>query len=153
MPWLQNWQQKLVVTSILTIFKMVMGTEGLPLWLSGKESTCQCRRCGIDPWVGKIPWRRKWHPLEYSCLGNPMDRGAWQATVRKVTKSRTWPSERAGREWNWHFVAENQGGNQRAFMEWLHGNPLRTMGVGSGLQAWVAPVPSGYPVAAFPIQE
>ena len=26
----------------------------------GKESVCQCRRCGFDPWVGKIPWRRKW---------------------------------------------------------------------------------------------
>ena len=33
---------------------------GLPRWLSNKESACQCRRCGFDPWVGKIPWRRKW---------------------------------------------------------------------------------------------
>ena len=33
---------------------------GLPWWLRGKESTCQCRRHGFDPWVGKIPWRRKW---------------------------------------------------------------------------------------------
>ena len=32
---------------------------GLPSWLSGKES-CQCRRLGFNPWVGKIPWRRKW---------------------------------------------------------------------------------------------
>ena len=31
-------------------------------WLSGKESTCQSRRYGFDPWVGKIPWRRKWQP-------------------------------------------------------------------------------------------
>ena len=31
-------------------------------WLSGKESVCQCRRCGFDPWVQKIPWRRKWLP-------------------------------------------------------------------------------------------
>ena len=30
--------------------------------LSGRESTCQCRRHGFDPWVGKIPWRRKWQP-------------------------------------------------------------------------------------------
>ena len=35
---------------------------GLPWWLSGKESACQCRRCGFDPWVRKIPWRRKWQP-------------------------------------------------------------------------------------------
>ena len=37
----------------------------LPRWLSGKESPCQskrCRRYGFDPWVGKIPWRRKWWP-------------------------------------------------------------------------------------------
>ena len=34
----------------------------LPWWLSGKESACRCRRCGFDPWVGKIPWRRKWPP-------------------------------------------------------------------------------------------
>ena len=38
---------------------------GPPRWLSGKESACQCRRCrrrGFDPWVVKIPWRRKWQP-------------------------------------------------------------------------------------------
>ena len=31
-------------------------------WLSGKESACQCRRHRFNPWVGKIPWRRKWQP-------------------------------------------------------------------------------------------
>ena len=38
---------------------------GLPRWLSGKKSACQGkspRRHGFDPWVGKIPWRRKWKP-------------------------------------------------------------------------------------------
>ena len=38
---------------------------GLPMWLSGKESTCQCRRHrrhGFDSGVGKIPWRRNWQP-------------------------------------------------------------------------------------------
>jgi len=33
--------------------------DGLPWWLSGKEFT---RRLRFDPWVGKIPWRRKWQP-------------------------------------------------------------------------------------------
>ena len=33
---------------------------GLPRWLGGKESTSPCRRHGFNPWVGKIPWRRKW---------------------------------------------------------------------------------------------
>ena len=36
--------------------------EGLPWWFSGKESTCPHRRHRLDPWVGKIPWRRKWQP-------------------------------------------------------------------------------------------
>ena len=34
----------------------------LPRWLSGKDTACQCRKCGFDPWVRKIPWRRKWQP-------------------------------------------------------------------------------------------
>ena len=51
----------------------------------------EIKRCRFDPWVGKIPWRRTWQPtpLQYSCLENPMDRGAWQATVHRVKKSQT----------------------------------------------------------------
>ena len=33
---------------------------GFPMWCSSKESTCQFRRRGFNPWVGKIPWSRKW---------------------------------------------------------------------------------------------
>ena len=33
-----------------------------PWWLSGKEPTCQCRRCRFDPWIRKVPWRRKQQP-------------------------------------------------------------------------------------------
>ena len=60
-----------------------------PWWLSGKEPAFQCRRWGSNPWVGKIPCRRKRLPVQYSCLGNPMDRGTWWATVHRITKSRT----------------------------------------------------------------
>ena len=63
-----------------------MESRGLPCWLSGKESTCKCRRHGFDPWVRKIPWRRKWQPLHYSCLRNSMDRGAWQTRVHGVAE-------------------------------------------------------------------
>ena len=35
---------------------------GLPRWLSGKGSNCQCRRCSSNPWFRKIPWRRNWQP-------------------------------------------------------------------------------------------
>ena len=37
--------------------------SGLSWWLSGKESSCQCRRCGFDPSVEKNPWSRKWQPI------------------------------------------------------------------------------------------
>ena len=50
-------------------------TLRLPRWLSDKESTCQCRRCRFNPWVQKIPWRRKWQPNLVFLLRNPMDRG------------------------------------------------------------------------------
>ena len=46
-------------------------------------------RHGFDLWVGKIPWRKTWQPTQYSCLENPMDRGAWQAIVHRVAQSRT----------------------------------------------------------------
>ena len=52
----------------------------------------QCRRCGFDPWVGKIAWRRKWQPTSVFLLQNPMDRGAWQAIVRGLAKSQTFLS-------------------------------------------------------------
>ena len=45
---------------------LLMGFLGLPRWLSGNESACQCRRHrshGFDLWFKKIPWRRKWKPL------------------------------------------------------------------------------------------
>ena len=47
-------------------------------WLSGKESACQCRKCMFGPWVGKIPWRRKWQPIPVFCLRNPLT-GAWES--------------------------------------------------------------------------
>ena len=42
---------------------------GLRRWLSGKESACQCRRCGFYPWVRKIRWRRAWQPTPVSLPG------------------------------------------------------------------------------------
>ena len=54
-----------------------------------KEPTYQCRRCGFDPWIGKIPWSRKRRPTPVFLLENPVDRGAWWATVRRVAESWT----------------------------------------------------------------
>ena len=52
----------------------------------GKESACQCRRHALDTWSRKSSRAGNGNPLQYSCLGNPMDRGAWQATVHGVAK-------------------------------------------------------------------
>ena len=41
----------------------------LTWWFSDKESAYQCKRLGLDPWVGKIPWRRKWQPTPLSLPG------------------------------------------------------------------------------------
>jgi len=57
---------------------------------SGKEPACQLRRHergAFDPWVGRIPGGRNGNPLQCSCLGHPMDRGAWEATVHGVADS------------------------------------------------------------------
>ena len=70
-----------------------MEVSGLPWWLSGKESTCQCRRCRryrFDPWVQKILWRRKWQPTPVFLPGEFHGQRSLQATVHWVTKSQTW---------------------------------------------------------------
>ena len=56
---------------------------------SGEESACQCRRQGFDPWVGKTPRGGNGCPLQYSCLENPLDRGAWWTTAPEAAKSQT----------------------------------------------------------------
>ena len=52
----------------------------------GKRSTSNSGDTGLIPGSGKIPWRRKWQPHQYSCLENPMERGAWWDTVRGVRR-------------------------------------------------------------------
>ena len=61
---------------------------GFPGGSDGKESPCSAGDPGSIPGSGRSPGERKDYPLQYSCLKNPMDRGAWQATVHGVAKSR-----------------------------------------------------------------
>ena len=59
---------------------------------SGKESTCNggaTGDMGSIPGLGRSPGRGNGNPLPYSCLENPMDGGAWRATINRVTKSQT----------------------------------------------------------------
>ena len=57
---------------------MVFGSDG-------KVSACNARDPGLIPGLGRSSGEGNGNPLQYSCLRNSMDRGAWQATVHRVT--------------------------------------------------------------------
>ena len=65
---------------------------GFPGGLDDKESAL-LGDPSLIPGLGRAPGEENSNPLQYSCLGNSVDRGAWWATVHGVTKSRTWPSD------------------------------------------------------------
>ena len=52
---------------------------GFHLWLSSRESACSSGDAGLIPGLGRPPREGNGNPLQYSCLGNRMDRGAWQS--------------------------------------------------------------------------
>ena len=55
--------------------------------IAGKESACNVGGLGLIPELGRSPGGGHSNPLQYFCLKNPMDRGAWQATVHRIAKS------------------------------------------------------------------
>ena len=63
--------------------------RGLPRWLGCKESACNAGDVGWIRESGRFPGGENGNPLQYSCLENSMDRGAWWATVLGVAKSQT----------------------------------------------------------------
>ena len=62
---------------------------GLLQWLRGKEFTCNVGDVGSFPGSGRSPGEENSNPPQYSCLGNPMDRGACRATAHGTAKSWT----------------------------------------------------------------
>ena len=76
---------------------------GFPGNSGDKESACNAGDPGWIPGSGRSLGEGHGYPLQYSCLESPMDRGAWQATVYRVTKSQIQLS-------NWHFhLSHNLG--------------------------------------------
>ena len=63
--------------------------KGFPGGSLGKELACNAGDAGLIPESGWSPGGGHGNPLQYSCLENPVDRGAWWATVHSVTKSQT----------------------------------------------------------------
>ena len=64
----------------------------LPRWLSGKESTCQSRKHGFNPWIRKILWRRKWQPTPVFFPGESHGQ-------RRLLSYRPQGHKRVGHDW------------------------------------------------------
>ena len=82
---LQHQIQDKILTILPSSFR-------LPQWLSGKESACNAADTGNPGSIsgsGRSPGGGHSNLLQCSCLGNPVVRGTWQATVHRVTKSQT----------------------------------------------------------------
>ena len=81
---------------------------GLPRWCSGKESACQCgrrKRHRFDPWVGKIPWRRKRQPTLVFLPGESHGQRSLTGHSPWIAKSRTRLSDWAHTHRLWHRCA------------------------------------------------
>ena len=87
---------------------------GLPSDSDAKASTCNAGGLGSILGSGRSPGGGHGNPLQYSCLENPMDRAAWQATVWGITKSQTGLNDEhftfeRPRKCPWEFTQQNQG--------------------------------------------
>ena len=71
------------------VYFQVSKNTGLPWWHRRKESAHNAGDLGSISGLGRSPGGGHGNPLQHSCLENPMDRGAWRATVHGVTKSQT----------------------------------------------------------------
>ena len=67
-----------------------MDMRNFPGGSDGKKSACHAGDLGLIPRSGRSPGEGNGYSLQYSCLENSMDRGAWWATVHGVTKNWTW---------------------------------------------------------------
>ena len=64
-----------------------MNCKGLPCGSVVKNPTASAGDTGLTPVLGRSPGEGNGYPLQYSCLGNPMDRGTWQATAHGNAES------------------------------------------------------------------
>ena len=76
----------IVNSTILHVVIYYIILPELPWWLSGKESACQAEDAGFISESGGSPGEGNGNPFLYSCVGNPMGRGAWWAIVCGVAK-------------------------------------------------------------------
>ena len=78
-----------VCRDVESFIPQISRVKGFPGSSVGKESTCNAGDMGLIPGSERAPGEENGYSLQYSCLGNPMDREAWRATVHGATKSQT----------------------------------------------------------------
>ena len=95
------WGHSLLKALTIRSIQMKAPRLAIPWWLNGKRICLQCKRPRFNTWVGKIPWRRKWQPIHYSCLDNSMD--------EEPSRLQSMESQRIGHHWvaNTHTQARN----------------------------------------------
>jgi len=86
MDCISNIRPKAIIILFRILFHNPIIFSGLPRWLSGNESTCQCRRHSLIPGSGRFRGEGNGTPLQYSYLGSPIDRGAWHAVVHRFQR-------------------------------------------------------------------
>ena len=77
------------IFEVLFIWTYLVDNMGFPDGSVVKNLPANAGHCRFNPWIGKISWRWKCNLFWYSCLGNPMDRGSWQAIVHGVSNTTT----------------------------------------------------------------
>ena len=82
-PWIRSFTLEGTLERQVLLFEPVSGGS------DDKESACNAGDLGSVPGLGRSPGEENGYPLQYSCLENSMDRGAWQATVRGVAEMDT----------------------------------------------------------------
>ena len=108
------------VTTLFVIY------TSIPWWFGVKYLPANAGDANLIPESGRSPEGEDGNPLQYSCLGNPMDGGAWWVTVQGITKSRTQLSNWAHTHTNWkkrdtELDAERQRWECTSWLQWVGG--------------------------------
>ena len=104
--------------------------------LRGKEFTCQCKKHRFDPWVGKVPWRRKWQPTSVLLPGKSHGQslvgyGPWSCKESNITEHTQGKTQLCTKTYMWlSLVIMNDFWfffHFPSFLQWFHAFKMRTV--------------------------
>ena len=104
-------------------------------WLSGQESACNAGDADLIPRLGRSPGGGGYgNPLQYSCLGNAMDRGPWWVTAQRL--------QRVGHDWAWKIIKLSMSKMVKRRRQW-HPTPVLLPGISHRRRSLVGCSPWG----------